>query len=266
MPTPREQNEELLESAGISPDVTVKCDDRTWHLHKAILPSRSRWFNVALTRPLKEALTSEITMEEKRPEAVDWVITWIYTRVLDPAHFDNEDVVYAASAELYKTADFFLLDDLQETCYWNIRDRLRQMAILIQKSYCKDREPCLIMEDSIRVAIKKGIEAAYKFGVQEFQAMWIEFVKATMWWVLTDQFFRDDLKSIPEFAAQLLPRLLYVVDKHRYAGFLKPEKCSICNQDPWKYEDRYYVRVVYSDSLASGICNICRRGPSLLDP
>jgi len=89
----------LLESGNFS-DVTVSCADKTWKLHKAILCSRSTWFEKALTGNFsvttsklfpwhlcsnayinlpQEAKTGHVDIKNFEPEAIDWLINYIYT-------------------------------------------------------------------------------------------------------------------------------------------------------------------------------------------
>jgi hypothetical protein len=64
---------------GLFSDVTVKCGDRTWQLHKNILCSRSVWFEKALTGSFEEAKTGVVEIQNFAPEAIDWLVHYIYT-------------------------------------------------------------------------------------------------------------------------------------------------------------------------------------------
>lgn len=64
---------------GLFSDVTVKCGDRTWSLHKNILCSRSVWFEKALTGSFEEAKTGVVEIRNFEPESVDWMVRYIYS-------------------------------------------------------------------------------------------------------------------------------------------------------------------------------------------
>lgn len=59
--------------------MTLKCGDKTWNLHKNILCSRSEWFEKALTGKFQEAQTGLVEIQNFGPEAVGWVVRYIYS-------------------------------------------------------------------------------------------------------------------------------------------------------------------------------------------
>lgn len=63
---------------GLFSDVTVKCGDRTWNLHKNIICSRCDWFKKALTGQFKEASTNVIEINDFEPRLVGWLIEYLY--------------------------------------------------------------------------------------------------------------------------------------------------------------------------------------------
>jgi hypothetical protein len=64
---------------GLFSDVTVKCGDRIWQLHKNILCTRSVWFEKALTGRFQEATTGVVEIQNFVPEAIDWLVRYLYT-------------------------------------------------------------------------------------------------------------------------------------------------------------------------------------------
>jgi len=77
----------LLET-GLFADVTVKCQDTIWSLHKNILCTRSVWFEKALCGNFEEARTNVVTIGTFSSDSVHWVIRYIYTGGKSrPSHF-----------------------------------------------------------------------------------------------------------------------------------------------------------------------------------
>ncbi|OHF04311.1 hypothetical protein CORC01_00650 [Colletotrichum orchidophilum] len=101
----------LLKS-GVFSDCEVKCDGKTWKLHKSILCIRSGYFNSCLTNGWPEGKTGcvEITLFTK--EQMDWIISYIYTGKFDfDRHYNNKTFLHTA-VQLWTLGDYFLVRNL----------------------------------------------------------------------------------------------------------------------------------------------------------
>ncbi|KAJ9194940.1 hypothetical protein DTO027B5_5637 [Paecilomyces variotii] len=77
----------LLEDGSYS-DFTIRCGDREWKVHKAIVCSQSDIFDTAINGKFREAETGIITLHDDEPEIVDYLITYFYHHT-----FDDKDAV-----------------------------------------------------------------------------------------------------------------------------------------------------------------------------
>ncbi|KAL0258136.1 hypothetical protein SLS55_007308 [Diplodia seriata] len=67
-----------LFSSGKYSDLTVRCGERSWSVHKAVICSRSGFFDGACSLPFKESGTGVIDLSEDDPEAVEHMINYFY--------------------------------------------------------------------------------------------------------------------------------------------------------------------------------------------
>ncbi|KAK4221137.1 BTB/POZ protein [Podospora fimiseda] len=107
-------DEKLFES-GLFSDVTIKCGDREWKLHKNILCTRSTWFERALNGTYVEATTGIVNIQDFDPEAVNWVLRYLYSGKCDIRQLKPEseaETTFVTCYEVYKVADFFLIEGL----------------------------------------------------------------------------------------------------------------------------------------------------------
>ncbi|KAK5172631.1 uncharacterized protein LTR77_002751 [Saxophila tyrrhenica] len=74
-----EELTELMKS-GKYTDLTTKCGNREWHVHKAIVCTASCVIATECDGEMKEGLSGVIEQEEFDEETVDRMITYVYTR------------------------------------------------------------------------------------------------------------------------------------------------------------------------------------------
>lgn len=67
----------LLEQGRYS-DLTIKCGPRRYAVHRAIICSRSGFFDGAVSHPFRESITGEIDLSEDEPEAVEHMVNYFY--------------------------------------------------------------------------------------------------------------------------------------------------------------------------------------------
>ncbi|KAK5636411.1 hypothetical protein RRF57_012123 [Xylaria bambusicola] len=132
----------FLES-GMFSDVTVKCGDKTWNLHRNILSTRCQFFRKELqANTFKESTEQLIELHDAGPDEVFWAIYYIYTTRL-PEDFmtlvENSPSAITRLIDLFNVADFFTLDALcDHTCHI-LRDILHEHAMKIYEFLKKEK-------------------------------------------------------------------------------------------------------------------------------
>ncbi|KAG8158237.1 hypothetical protein KVR01_011998 [Diaporthe batatas] len=145
----------LFESGNFA-DATIVCGDRTWKVHKLILSSRCKWFKAAFYGNMAEAESGTIVLQEQEAEFVEVMLRFIYAK--DPdilALRDGKDIPLAVlCVELFRLADFFLLDKLAEAAKYELAAHLRvHMAV-------QDKDKALF-PDTLKQVLE-SIRCAYR--------------------------------------------------------------------------------------------------------
>ncbi|KAI1151719.1 hypothetical protein F4825DRAFT_451227 [Nemania diffusa] len=129
-------DEDILSSGKFS-DVTVKCGERTWELHRVILTSRCGFFRAALEDGrYKEAKENLVEIHEQDPAHINWVIHFIYTAKAPDDLLEllqNKKTVLGTCVDLFTAADFFNLDILCKRAADVMIEHLISQARDIQK-------------------------------------------------------------------------------------------------------------------------------------
>ncbi|KAI0424305.1 hypothetical protein F5Y09DRAFT_324728 [Xylaria sp. FL1042] len=167
-------NEELFTS-GLFSDVTVKCGDKTWNLHRNILSARCEYFRVALqVNASKESPGRSIKIRDLDPVHVNWVIFFIYTEKASgdlSTLLETDETTLQTTLDLFTIANFFNLDELC-TCaidilkmkLCNSTDNLR-----VDSNYPTRRNE--VKEKAFFTSFTDIVRAAYSNGSDSFKRL-----------------------------------------------------------------------------------------------
>ncbi|KAI1329206.1 hypothetical protein F5Y16DRAFT_418420 [Xylariaceae sp. FL0255] len=163
-----EHDENLLKTGKFS-DAQVVCGNQTWNIHKAIICTRSVYFEKALTGNFEEAKTGTIVIQEQDPAKVGWVLTCIYTGKATPdlaKLLEDNATMIPACLEALKVADYFCFDGFQNLISQWLEERFFeevrkfQASCAVLDSAPSDRCQYAISGFSYRTCAQNGITIA----------------------------------------------------------------------------------------------------------
>ncbi|KAK1486187.1 hypothetical protein CABS01_13404 [Colletotrichum abscissum] len=110
---------ELLKTGMLS-DCQIKCEGKTWNLHKSILCARSKYFMRCLTGDWPEAKTGIFEITCFTEKQMDLLINYIYTGVFDFYSVCQNDTFLHTAIQLWTLGDYFLVKVLCSEVEWEL--------------------------------------------------------------------------------------------------------------------------------------------------
>ncbi|KAI7774374.1 hypothetical protein LA080_008848 [Diaporthe eres] len=160
LPDFREIDIELLRTGNLA-DGTVKCNGRTWKVHRLLLASRLKFFKAAFFGSFKapspkkydqifrdddantagqEATSGEVEFPEADPDAVDIMLRHLYSEGLTVQDLNTPILC----VRCWKLADYVQLDTLKYVAGSSLGDHFNAMALLCTSGVLKEGQPdCL---------------------------------------------------------------------------------------------------------------------------
>ncbi|KAI1415392.1 hypothetical protein F5Y13DRAFT_196722 [Hypoxylon sp. FL1857] len=244
------------------PDVTFGCvdslrgDDRSWKLHKAVLSRKSDHLWFGLLGMSGDAESDSYDIYEEDPVAVEQCVTWMYTGKLDAPAYDNEDTAYVAYMELFKTAHYLCLEDLADHCIDQMESRLEKRAFEIQRILHKGKDSADELEKDELQGILQGIQLAHKLRIKPIQKLWVPFIEATFYLILSvDKFSEICMKTA--WLRNGIINKLRGLSVPRLPGINSP--CERCQEDPFTRENGHYVLRKDNKGREHKLCDKCQQ-------
>ncbi|RPA74484.1 hypothetical protein BJ508DRAFT_191841, partial [Ascobolus immersus RN42] len=111
----------LLLKTGQYSDLTIRCGDQEFRVHKAVVCPQSSFFAACTDGGFKESIEGVINLEEDDPDTVSRMVTFMYTNTyfdLDPSIDPSDDSAVKAAQLLahilvYSLADKYAISNLK---------------------------------------------------------------------------------------------------------------------------------------------------------
>ncbi|KAK8098937.1 uncharacterized protein PG998_012178 [Apiospora kogelbergensis] len=256
--------EELLNSGFLS-DAEVFVGDKIWKVHKCILCSRSAYFKKAFTGSFQEAQTGRIFIREHSTEDMDLILTYLYTCQLDFSKFGLVRLL-----EIYKIADYFVINHLQTAVVNNINMILQHQArsiwnpkeyihgVLNSSSEHWSDEQLNQFFSAARTVYDANTDTKFH---RELRKSIMIFLKMTFVVLGKDIRFIKALKGVPELAVDLVALTMDTKNQGQRSmvASQRPKECSRCHSERVKgfgqtwYSGTSALRTV----TVAGLCYSC---------
>ncbi|KAK3343294.1 BTB/POZ protein [Neurospora tetraspora] len=257
-------DEKLLES-GLFSDVTVRCGDRTWNLHKNILCSRSIWFEKALTGNFEEAKSGIVNIENFEPEAIDILIRYIYTGICDiSALSPTTKTNFVSCFEVYTVGDYFALSSLTKIALDTLTTEFDSKVAPLQLNYDSGSptsdgngvSPDWLPElfEAIRLVYNEVPLSDTAHTTPRIRAAFLSFVHAARFYFLQNEHFNAFLDQVPALALDVFRAMRNTGD---FIANLPDAHCSFCKSKPTRAEKGYYTHLATEKLKLTASCSTC---------
>lgn len=212
----------------------------------------------------------EITNFE--PEAMHWLITYIYTGICDIAKLKPaRKTQFLTCIEVYTIGDYFAMAPLTAIAMQTLQSDFDSKIGPIQLSY----EPIDYMDellDAIRLVYQDipltntscdASAAASSTSSSALRAAFVNFVFCARFFFLNDKAFSSFLDTAPVFALDLFRVMRSAAD---FVALPPDAHCSICRSKPTRSEKGYYTHLAPDKLKLVACCGNCASKRDFLAP
>jgi hypothetical protein len=195
------------------------------------------------------------------PEAMDWLITYIYTGICDIAKLKPaRKTQFLTCIEVHAIGDYFAMTPLTKIALDTLKADFDRKIGPMQLSY----EPIDYM-DELMEAIKLVYQdvpladtncdtSTASSNGSAMRTAFVNFVFAARFFFLNNKVFSAFLDSAPVFALDLFRVMRSAAD---FAAHLPDPQCSICRSKPTRSEKGYYTHLAPEKMKLVACCANC---------
>ncbi|KAK6840007.1 btb poz-like protein [Apiospora arundinis] len=118
-----------LYQTGKYSDIKVRCEDRTWNLHRAVICQRCPYFEKAFSGPFVEAQNAEVVLEEFSKDDVEIALIYLYARIV-PASLRK--ATFRECYRIFLVADYLGIEGLQQLVAEVLADSLKSLRVTVE--------------------------------------------------------------------------------------------------------------------------------------
>ncbi|KAK0724207.1 BTB/POZ protein [Lasiosphaeris hirsuta] len=259
------EDEKLLDTGWFS-DVTVKCGDRIWRLHKNILCTRSVWFEKALTGRFEESKTGHVDIQNFDPEAIGWLIRYIYTGICDiPALRPGSKTNFVTCYEVHTVADYFAMTSLAkialDTLAADFDARLGPVQMQYEPVDWLDElfETVKLIYQDVPLTDTSALSSSSSSPIRHAL---VTFVHTARFYLLQNEAFTHFLDEAPPvFALDMFRAMRTTGD---FLAHLPEPQCFLCRNKPTRSEKAYYTHLAPEKMKLHAACATCANKRDLL--
>ncbi|KAK3994360.1 BTB/POZ protein [Cladorrhinum sp. PSN332] len=260
-------SDEQLFQSGLFSDVTVKCGDREWKLHKNILCSRSIWFSKALNGRFEEAHTGIVNIQDFDPEAVNWVLEYLYSGKCDIRQLKPEsqaETTFVTCIEVYTVADYFAVENLTKIAMETLEAEFGAKLPALQLAYDTVTDWLPEFMDAVRLVYADCFPGDTEMS--PIRRAFVHFAHTARFFFLQNEDFnRFTDKEAPVFALDLFRTMRETGD----FVMPKPDRCMSCMSQLQFSKGKHYSHLAPELTKLNACCQSCatkrRYGSSMED-
>ncbi|KAK4118675.1 hypothetical protein N657DRAFT_583296 [Parathielavia appendiculata] len=250
-------SDEKLLRTGLFSDVTLKCGDRTWQLHENIFCSRSLWFEKALTGSFQEAKTGLVEIQNFAPEAIDWLVQYIYTGICNIPTLKPDTptkTTFVTCYEVYTVADYFALSSLAKIALDTLTAEFDSKLGPIQLQYESSSDWLPELCEAIRL-VYADAPVGDTGNLSSIRAAFLSFAHTARFYFLQNSDFNKFLdEEAPAFALDLFRVMRNTGD---FLAYLPDQHCSYCMMKPTRGDKAYYTHLAPETLKLTASCSTC---------
>ncbi|KAI1766307.1 hypothetical protein GGR53DRAFT_464542 [Hypoxylon sp. FL1150] len=215
----------LMANSAAPKDLTIKCQQQTWKIEKAVAMARLQWFED------KSPLEDVVVLDNLKPETVGHVIEWLYTYHLIDPEFEDTKKNLMAYVRIQGAAVFFHSDDLMTVAENGISAAIAKKAEVVAKEFAP-RQPKAEDSEAVREEFEGLLKAAVlarKLNLHRTMEQFLTLASLWKWSLFRNGHFRElAAERAPKYYHELAIRFAEEATNPSWVADIGTLRCQRC--------------------------------------